>query len=970
MLGTNMLVSLIFQAVNKTSSVFGQINGGFKKLDDSVKSVSKRFEHLTNIGKKLAGIGAGLSVAGGGLAYSLGLTDALSQSLDAEHALRSLGNVGELTKGQIADIDRNIRKISVDTNQYTKDLIEGINTLVASGLKPQIAVEFMPTIGKTATGEIANVNELAKTGYAMYDTLKVPVHQLKQAMDIVTQSGKEGRFELKDMANYFPMLTAGAQSLGMQGTRAVSQLGAALQVAMKGAADPEEAARNFQNFIMKITSKDTVKNFANFGVDVETELNKAIKSGIDPIEHMVGLLQKVTGGNKFKLAEIFADMQVTNFLVPMMNNMEEYQRIRDKTFHSKGVVDKDFQSMMGTSKEQIKQLKINLSALVMPTVNRFFGLLNAVLTRLNGSSSGLKIVLGSVIGLLVGGLFLSGLGLMFISISQGVTAVKYLTLALSPLKSIIRSVTGQTLQFINVQRLMNYIQYHGGFWRAMQYQLLVTKLKILENMGALKAWTLAQAGVFRANFLTIAGLKNMSLLLGGRLLGGLKTAIAGVRALSLAFLTSPVGWIAVGIAAAALLIYKYWNPLKAFFGGIWTGIKEGFAPLLEVCRPLASVFAPVISVFKAIFGWVARILKPVQDTKNGFQGMANAGKVVGQILALAFTWPVYVIAGLPRAIMWVGRTIGSAAGWIVKNWRTVLQIMGWVNPITMPIMALNKLVKFVTGLNLFQAGAKIISSLWQGMMSMISKPVEAVRGLVQKMRNFLPFSPAKEGPFRDLNKVRIIETIAETIKPGSLINSMQQAMGKAREAMHPISINPLQADTNKLKTAIAPLTQPIKQVLEPVKTLAAPLMQPVMQKLHAVKTSVAPVTQPIFQKLEKAASTPLTQPVMQKLNAVKTAIAPLTQPIKQVLEPVKTLAAPLMQPVMQKLQPQSTGNTKTASLPGKTAGSVTINYSPTINLSGEIATAKDDFIALLKQHKDEILRLIESAKVKEARVAY
>ncbi len=52
--------------------------------------------------------------------------------------------------------------------------------------------------------------------------------------------------------------------------------------------------------------------------------------------------------------------------------------------------------------------------------------------------------------------------------------------------------------------------------------------------------------------------------------------------------------------------------------------------------------------------------------------------------------------------------------------------------------------------------------------------LEAVmKSTAQIVRDHLPYSPAKRGPLMNLNKVRIVETIADTIKPAALIRKMQ-----------------------------------------------------------------------------------------------------------------------------------------------------------------------------------------------------
>ncbi|MBR1373626.1 phage tail tape measure protein, partial [bacterium] len=186
------------------------------------------------------------------------------------------------------------------------EITEGLNVLVASGIDPTNALDYMDVIGRTATAAQADIVDISKTAFAVTDNLKVNVKDLAKTMDILAQAGKEGRFELKDMSSAFPSLTAGASMLGMRGVSAVAQLGAALQVAMKGAGSAAEAAANFESFLQSVTSPMAVNRFKElYGVDLPSFLNKVIKEGKDPIEEMVVLINKLTNGDVFAVSEIF-----------------------------------------------------------------------------------------------------------------------------------------------------------------------------------------------------------------------------------------------------------------------------------------------------------------------------------------------------------------------------------------------------------------------------------------------------------------------------------------------------------------------------------------------------------------------------------------------------------------------------------------------------------------------------------------
>ena len=52
--------------------------------------------------------------------------------------------------------------------------------------------------------------------------------------------------------------------------------------------------------------------------------------------------------------------------------------------------------------------------------------------------------------------------------------------------------------------------------------------------------------------------------------------ITALKGLSIATLANPIGLAVAGIAVAALLIVKFWKPIKAFMVGVITGIAEAF----------------------------------------------------------------------------------------------------------------------------------------------------------------------------------------------------------------------------------------------------------------------------------------------------------------------------------------------------------------------------------------------------------
>ena len=746
MLDSMMKVSLTLVAFDKMSKVIRDAvtksNAEFDKLQNKIKTTS---ETLDQLGQNMTKLGAGLTVGGGALAYKLGITQAIPEALALEHQLRELGNVGQLSAKQLESMDKRLGSISRYTNQFRSEIAEGLNVLVASGVDPEKALDYMNVIGRTATAEQAAIVDISRTAFSVSDNLKVPIDDLAKSMDILAMSGKEGRFELKDMASAFPSLTAGASMLGMRGTPAVASLGAALQVAMKGAGEASEAANNLENFIQKVTSPLAVKNFEEvFGVNLKQVLIDSAEQGLDPILEVVEIMKEASGGDMFRISEVFQDKQVLNFLKPMLQNLDEYKRIKASALGASGVVDSDFTHMMETTNEQFKLLKINMKELVFPHLHAPLEALNKMLTTINKHPILQKGIFGAIIGTIGLGVVLTTLGTACMLISKLVSGYGMFLRYASGLAPVLASASVKLLEFIGLHSTAHNLTYGRKIAQlgnplgldmsnfglksgvVADIRRINNNLKtsfaqlpsnILKSSIALKEWAITSIKSFPANFMSgLNAFKKGFLAIPNMI----RTAIIAFRAFTVTLLTNPLGWIALAISAVAFVIFKYWKPISGFFKGIWQGLKEGFAPLMPLFQRIGQAISPLIKPIQVVIGWFKKFIKPVEDTGGAAEKMGvKFGKAI--------------------------------AGIIVK------------------------IVELIT--KVFEFGKKICDMLAGGILSKIGKTKEAIGKHAQIIRDHLPHSPAKTGPLKDLNKVKIVETIASTIKPFPLMAAMNKSLG-------------------------------------------------------------------------------------------------------------------------------------------------------------------------------------------------
>lgn len=318
---------------------------------------------LGGLQRRLAGLAgmAGRIGVGFGAIAGLSFLGPIQQAAAFEDVLRqnaiTAGLSGQAAEAMISETARAYEKLALETGQYSSDIAAAAGQLVAANLPQELVDRFLPVLARTATATGASMTDLGSTAIALNQNLGITAPaEMAKTLAALAVAGKEGRFELRDMAQFMPTLAAGAQALGMQGREAATSLAAMLQVARRGAGTSGEAATNLANFLQKITSPDAVKNFEKMGVSLPRVIADAAKKGLNPIEVMIQKIAELTRGDQFKVGALFGDIQVLNFLKPAIANSKEYLRILElANAATEQVIDTDFETR---SKGMLIRLKL------------------------------------------------------------------------------------------------------------------------------------------------------------------------------------------------------------------------------------------------------------------------------------------------------------------------------------------------------------------------------------------------------------------------------------------------------------------------------------------------------------------------------------------------------------------------------------------------------------------------------------
>ncbi|WP_287179606.1 phage tail tape measure protein, partial [Mesorhizobium sp.] len=207
--------------------------------------------------------------------------------------------------------------------------------------------------------------DIATTADAIGSSFKFTGDNMQRAFDILVTSGKQGKFELKDMAQYLPSLAPAMAALGYEGEKGLGKLASMLQTVRLQTGDASSAATNLQNVLQKMESNETAKSFSKFGIDLRKEMAKARKEGRDLLDVFIELTERALKGDLSKIPQLFTDaqfMQGMRALLQGRDAMEGFQKALENvdgaTMRDLGRILEDNQSKidrMAASWERMKR---------------------------------------------------------------------------------------------------------------------------------------------------------------------------------------------------------------------------------------------------------------------------------------------------------------------------------------------------------------------------------------------------------------------------------------------------------------------------------------------------------------------------------------------------------------------------------------------------------------------------------------
>lgn len=627
----------------------------------AVTRAQASYEKAKETGARLRG-GGTMAISGAAAAgYTGGRFLAPAVGFDEE--MSRVQALTRLDKGdsQLAALRAQAKKLGAETAFTTRDAASGQAFLAMAGFTPQSIQAALPGVLNMALAGGMDLGESADIGSNILSQFRLDPKEMDRVSDVLTAAFTRTNTDLRGIGEAMTYAGVGAEKLGVSVEEAAALVGVLAAQGIRGSMAGTGLRASLSRLASPVgKAKDALKEL---GVSVADSTGK-----MRPIEGVLTDLFKTTKkyGNTDQLS-FFKDIageEAANSLQTLVQaaGSGQLQKLLSELKKSQGEALKAAKVMADnlggdlknldsawegfriqveeTADGPLRKLTQNLSDIITAASEwvKANPRLAQTLLLVVGGALALTVAIGALslaVGILIGPLAKLQLGFTLLTGGRGilgtVAAFRTLGTAAGP---VMASMRGWPVVISGIA---------SGFGR------------ISAILPAIRAGLL---GAFLAPGAALTSLgKNLAVLMlrltGLPALWGMITGAVSLLGGALSFLLSPIGLIGAAFVAAGLLIWRYWEPIKAFFSGFFSGVWQAMTPLRSAFSSLAPVFSALGSGIKAVWEWFKNLLTPMQTSKETLDKCASAGETFGRVMGTALSVLLWPLQQLMNGVSWL-----------------------------------------------------------------------------------------------------------------------------------------------------------------------------------------------------------------------------------------------------------------------------------------------------------------------------
>lgn len=733
-------LSVIMSVIDNLSSPIKSISGNVDNAISRLDGMSQGFSSMTQSGLALAGTGKEITEA---------VLKPVEATFETRRAIGELSSLGVQDLKKIEDAANSFSSTFAGTSKAdfisaAYDIKSGITSLTDEGVAQYTELAGQTAVATKATA--ATMTDLFATGYGIYKDFYSDLSDLEFAEMFsagISDSVKNFKTTGTGMADAIRMLGASATTAGVPLEEQLSVLGM-LQATMSGS----EAGTKYKAFL-----KSVAKGGEELGLSF-IDANGQLLSMPEILDKLKGKFgETMDAAEKMELQSAFGDEGAVSLIDLMYtktgqledNIVSMYGSLAKGTAATNemaAAINSTEPAKFDVLKQKIQNTTESLGNSMLPTITEYMSKISGLLDRADTWIQNHQELASTIMTvILVLGLLMTSAGVVTTVIGGvGLLFTRTGSLVLGAFRMLTRFHGGLETLYIKALYASDGLKKAGSAVMSFIRPLAQNGMAALKSFGSgiLSAGQSAAAFGKQLGISALAAVKSFGASLAAMARQAIISAISALSGLitsvwsfTAALLANPVTWVVIGIVALVAAIILLWNKCEWFRAGvtaIFAFMKAGFSSALSTVRTVFSTIGTVIgSVMTAAKDTVHEKLNNMKQAYTqhggGIRGIAAAAvEGVKGYYTAGFTFIDNLTGGklteirekFSEGIQKIQDRISSAISWFKTS------------------------------------GEKIMTTFAGGIKAGLNKPVEAVKGSLQKIRNMLPFSDAKTGPLSQL----------------------------------------------------------------------------------------------------------------------------------------------------------------------------------------------------------------------------
>ncbi|EAL5038848.1 phage tail tape measure protein [Campylobacter jejuni] len=631
----NLGIGIALGFVLKNAGVVKEVSKDFKSLEEALSKTKigiKGFEKQLNGLKLNSKISEQLKaqkesikneilslktlVTGGLISQTIG------SSINFESAMADVRKVVNFDEGD------DIKKMSADILKMTRVLpatAEELAAIAAAGgqigLGSKDVREFTGLVTKMKVAFDMSAEDVGDSVAKIKNILGISLKDMEDLGDSINNLSDNSASKAREIIDVMKRTAAAGKQIGFTKEQ-IAALSSSFISLGKG---PEVAGTAINSLYRVLATAD------NMGTKTESAFAKLGISGAflkqasfdDPQKALDMFLQRISKLDQKEQMGVLVDIFGREFaddMATLVGGLDTYKEALKNASDEakKGSLQREFDTRAATTENSITKMKSAFKELSIAIGNNFLEPISNAALVLQG--------------------FINKLTNFAINSPKLTTTIIGIGIGFLTLKPIFLTLRFEIFYLINSWRLLQNILLYSQ----IAFKLVASSCN-LANI-ALKAKTVTTA-------IYTTSLKVLSFVLGG-LNKVFKLVAIGIRVLSVAMMSNPIGLILGGIAIVAGLIIANWDKVKSWFKSFIEWLKPVWEPIYNVIKAVFDKCALVFTSFKDI---IMSVASPLAEFLNSiWQGV---GDFFYSIFGSLFDW-------FASKLSWVGDMISSISGFI------------------------------------------------------------------------------------------------------------------------------------------------------------------------------------------------------------------------------------------------------------------------------------------------------------------